>query len=249
LKVSIITICYNSEKTIADTIQSVLSQTYNDVEYIIVDGASTDSTLEIVKSFGKQITQLISEPDKGIYDAMNKGVSMASGELIGILNSDDFYTNSDVLEQVVKQLMKSNTDALYGNLLYVDQSNTNKVKRRWVSGRYKREKFKWGWMPPHPAFFVKKSVYDNYGNYTLELKSSADYEFMLRVLYKHRISCSYLPQIITKMRVGGQSNASLSNRLKANTEDRNAWRLNGLKPFFFTLHLKPIRKIFQYINK
>ena len=247
MKISIITIAYNSEETIEDTILSVINQTYNDIEYIVVDGGSTDKTLEIIEKYKNQIDIVISEPDKGIYDAMNKGVRTANGELVGILNSDDFYANSSVIENISKNI--KGYDSIYADLVYVDRVDTNKIIRYWKSGVYKKGAFLKGWMPPHPTFFLRKKIYDRFGTYNLALKSADDYELMLRVLHKENISTTYYPEIITKMRVGGQSNASISNRLKANKEDREAWEINQIDPKFYSLYLKPLRKISQFIRK
>jgi len=247
MRVSIITIAYNSAETIEDTIKSVVNQGYRNIEYIIIDGGSTDDTLKIIDKYKKDISIFVSEPDKGIYDAMNKGVLNATGDIIGILNSDDIYANSSVIDDVVNTI--GNKDALYADLVYVDRVNTDKVTRRWKSGSYKSGAFKYGWMPPHPTFFVKKECYEKYGVYNLKLTSAADYECMLRMIHKHKISVAYLPQIITKMRVGGQSNVTVGNRLKANKEDRMAWEINEIKPYFFTLYLKPLRKVKQFLIK
>jgi glycosyltransferase involved in cell wall biosynthesis len=248
MRVSIITICYNSEATIRETITSVLSQSYADIEYIIVDGASKDSTCEIVRSFGDKISMFVSERDKGIYDAMNKGVKLATGDVIGILNSDDFYADANVVSDIVHTFEKTGAQGVFADLVYVDRENINKVTRTWKSGLYKEGKFLFGWMPPHPTFFVKREVYEAYGHYTTELRSSSDYEFMLRVIHKEKIRVGYLPRVITKMRVGGQSNVTLANRKKANREDRRAWEMNGMKPYFFTIALKPLRKIHQFFK-
>jgi glycosyltransferase involved in cell wall biosynthesis len=249
MKISIVTISFNSEETIEDTIRSVVSQSYENVEYIIVDGASKDRTMEIVKKYKDGIAKVISEPDKGIYDAMNKGVNAATGDVVGILNSDDIYAGSDVLEKVVGKFQRESCDALYADLVYVDRKNTDDVKRYWKSGEFKQGIFKKGWMPPHPTFFVKKECYLKFGVYNTDLKSAADYELMLRFLHKHVISVSYLPEVITKMRVGGESNVSLKNRIRANKEDRLAWKLNGLKPGPLTLTRKPLSKISQFFKK
>jgi glycosyltransferase len=249
LKVSIITVCFNSASTIRDTINSVINQTYPNIEYIIIDGNSKDDTYQIVKSYGTKISIHKSEPDKGIYDGLNKGISLASGDIIGMLHADDFYANSTVIEQIVTLFENSDTDSLYSDLDYVDPENTSKIIRHWVSGKYKAGKFLFGWMPPHPNFFVKRFIYNQLGLFNLELKSAADYELMLRYIHKNNIKTVYLPLVTVKMRAGGMSNKSLSNRIRANNEDRKAWELNGLKPYFFTLYLKPIRKIFQYILK
>jgi glycosyltransferase involved in cell wall biosynthesis len=249
MKVSVITIAYNSRETIADTIQSVLAQKYDNIEYIVVDGGSKDGTVELVKSFGNKISKFISEPDRGIYDAMNKGVQMATGEIIGILNSDDFYADEQVIADVVKTVKRNNSDALYADLVYVNREQTDKVVRTWKAGEYRHGKFLSGWMPPHPTFFAKRACYDQFGLYSLELKSAADYELMLRFIHKHGIRLSYLPRTITKMRLGGQSNVSIKNRIKANLEDRKAWKMNGLHPGLFTLTRKPLSKVVQFLKK
>lgn len=249
MKVSIITISFNSAATLEDTIRSVLSQDYPDLEYIIVDGNSTDGTLDIVKRYQSSIAQFISEPDKGIYDGMNKGLKMATGDIIGILNSDDMYEDSRVISDMVQLFESNQCEAAYADLVYVDRHDTSMVTRYWKSGSYKKGAFRKGWMPPHPTFFVRKSVYDRYGYFNLHLKSAADYEIMLRFIHKHGIEPAYLPRVITRMRAGGQSNLSLKNRIKANREDREAWRINGLKPGIFTLIRKPLSKIFQFMKK
>ncbi len=247
MKISIITITYNSEETLEDTIKSVISQSYKNIEYIIIDGGSTDGTMDIVNKYKDFISTIVSEPDKGIYDAMNKGVERATGDLVGILNSDDFYANDTVLQNIANKIGKN--DGIYADLVYVDRVNTDKIIRYWKSKEYKEGSFLKGWMPPHPTFFIRKEIYNKYGNYNLSLKSAADYELMLRLIHKEKISITYLPEIITKMRVGGQSNASLSNRLKANNEDRMAWDINNIDPKFYSLYLKPIRKIGQFLKK
>ncbi len=247
MKVSIITVCYNSAKTIEDTIKSVISQSYKDVEYLILDGQSTDNTVEIVNKYQDKIAFISSEKDKGMYDALNKGIEKANGDIIGILNADDFYVDEHVVEKVVAHMEEEKSDALYADLYYVEEDDTSKIKRHWVSGKYKEGDFLKGWMPPHPTFFVRKEVYEKYGAFNLDLKSAADYELMLRLIHKHNIKLSYLAEVIVKMRVGGMSNASLKNRLKANREDKKAWEINGLKPKPYTLLFKPLRKLKQFV--
>jgi glycosyltransferase involved in cell wall biosynthesis len=249
MKVSIITIAYNSETTIEATIRSVIAQSYPNIEYIIIDGKSKDSTLSIIEKYTSQISRVVSEPDKGIYDAMNKGVRMASGDIIGILNSDDFYADSDVIKNVVSLFERTQCDATYADLVYVDRLDEQKILRTWISGDYRHGAFLKGWMPPHPTFFVKADVYKRFGQYSTELRSSADYEFMLRVLHKQQIKVAYLNRVITKMRAGGQSNVTLKNRLRANKEDRMAWRMNGLRPQPWTLILKPLSKLQQFFKR
>lgn len=249
---SIITVCHNSERYIRSAIESVLHQNYENIEYIIIDGKSNDSTIDIIQSYNPLFNgrlKWLSEKDSGIYDAMNKGISMATGDIIGILNSDDFYNTTDIISKIANCFKTENADAVYGDLLYVDAENTQKIQRYWKSGKYRKNAFKYGWMPPHPTFFVKKSVYDNYGKFKIEFKSAADYEFMLRVIHKGKIKVAYIPLTIVKMRTGGESNSSIKNRLRGNKEDLQAWKVNDLKPFFLIRFLKPVRKIFQYIRR
>ena len=249
MKVSIITVCYNSGKTIEDTIKSVLKQSYQNIEYIIIDGQSKDNTLQIVNEYKNQISKIVSEPDKGMYDACNKGIKMASGDIIAILNSDDVYTNEKVIENVVEKFKLDNKDTLYADLKYVAADDLSNVVRYWKSGLFKRGKFLFGWMPPHPTFFVKKEVYQKYGLFNTKFRSAADYELMLRFLFKNKVSVSYLPKVAVLMREGGISNVSIKNRFRANSEDKEAWGINDLESFFFTTWLKPVRKLPQFLYR
>lgn len=249
MKISLITVAYNSEETIEETILSVLAQKNVDLEYIIIDGGSNDNTISIINKYKEDIDIFLSEKDNGIYDAMNKGIQLANGEIIGILNSDDVFASSSVLSQVITLFEKSNADALYGDLVYVDRYDLNAIKRKWISGEYAKGDFIKGWMPPHPTFYVKKEVYDKYGIFNLNFTSAADYEIMLRFIHKNEIGIVYLPIVMVKMRQGGKSNASITNRLKANREDKKAWEVNGLKPGPFTLIRKPISKLTQFLKK
>jgi glycosyltransferase involved in cell wall biosynthesis len=248
MKISIITACYNSAATIRDTLQSIEMQDYSDIEHIIIDGASTDETLDIVGQF-PHVSKVISGKDKGIYDAMNKGIQVATGEVVGILNSDDVYVDSQAISKVITTFNRSSADAIYADLQYVKYEDLSKVTRTWRSGRFSKRKFYFGWMPPHPTFFVRKNVYDKLGNFNCNLRSAADYEFILRVLFKNNMRVEYIPEVLVKMRIGGTSNASLKNRLRANREDREAWRLNNIRPYFFTIPFKPLRKVLQFIKK
>lgn len=247
MTLSIITPTFNSAATMRDTLQSVASQTYTDIEHIIVDGLSRDNTLEIVRSF-PHVRKLVSEKDKGIFDGMNKGLSLATGEVVGILNSDDLYQHSQVIEKVMDRFSDPAVDVVYGDLLYVDASDLNRVVRYWKAGNYSRKSFYNGWMPPHPTFFVRRKYYEQFGNFHIELRSAADYELMLRFLLRHQLRPSYIPEVLVKMRMGGNSNASLRGRLKANAEDRASWTMNGLKPYPWTLWLKPLRKLPQFVK-
>lgn len=248
MKISVITATYNSAATVRDTLSCIAGQTHTDVEHIIVDGLSKDSTLEIVKEF-PHIARVESGKDNGIYDAMNKGVQLATGDVIGILNSDDFYTGSTVLAKVAAAFADPSVEAVYGDLQYVKQDDVSTVIRTWKAGQYKKKHFHYGWMPPHPTFFVRKEMYRKAGLFNTTLRSSADYELMLRMMVKHNANVRYIPEVLVKMRDGGMSNASLGNRLRANREDAEAWKLNGLKPYFFTRWLKPLRKVYQFINR
>lgn len=249
MKVSIITVVYNGAEFIRDCIESIVNQTYSDIEYIVVDGKSTDGTVEIVQSYGTNVAKFVSEPDKGLYDAMNKGIGLATGDIIGLLNADDFYRHNRVIEHMVDTFKRTDSDAVYGDMLYVDRYNPQKIKRYWRSGEYKSNAFMWGWMPGHLSFFAKRWLYEQYGLFRLDLKSAADYELMLRFIHKNKAKLAYMNEVTIVMRAGGISNSSLKNRIRANGEDKLAWKINGVKPYFFTLWLKPLRKLNQYISK
>lgn len=247
MKISIITVCYNSAATIGDTIHSVLAQSYPDIEYIVVDGASSDDTVALVTLHPE--IKLISEPDEGIYDAMNKGIEAATGDWIGILNADDFYADDHVIADVVKTIENSSAEGCYADLDYVDEQNTERIMRKWVSGEYKPGSFRSGWMPPHPTFFVKKEVFARMGNYVTTFSISADYELMLRFIHKHEIKLCYLPRTIIKMRTGGKSGASLKNRITSTKEDLQAWKMNELKPPALLTLKKKLIKVDQFLKK
>lgn len=227
------------------TLDSVRDQSYPEIEHILIDGASTDDSIKISETY-PHLAKVVSEPDQGTYFAMNKGILLAEGEIVGILNADDFYIHPKVLQHVMSQFENRKLGALYGDLNYVDQKDTRKVIRKWRSGPYNRELFLKGWMPPHPAFFIRKAHYLKYGLYDTDLPISADYELMLRMLYRYEVSCEYLPEVLVAMRVGGKSNNSFKSRWQANRQDRLAWKVNGLKPGPFTLWKKPWSKLEQY---
>lgn len=248
MKISIITSVYNNKNFISEAIESVTSQSYHDIEYIVIDSASTDGTTDIVKSYGNKITKFISEPDNGIYDGLNKGIHLATGDVIGFLHSDDFYLHDQVVEMIVKHFQENDCDGVYGDLIYVDQEHTDRVVRHWESGEFKYEKLKKGWMPPHPAFFIKREVYENFGVFDTSFKISADYNFMLKILSSQDLKVCYLPNVLYVMRVGGASNKSLKNLYKKSTEDLKALRANNIGNFV-TLFLKNISKIPQFFKK
>lgn len=246
MKVSVITVCFNAASTICDTIESVLSQNYPEIEYIVVDGASTDGTVDIVRSYGKRITKFISEPDDGIYDAMNKGIKLAEGDIVAILNADDFYVDSSVISKIVKTFQKSGADIVYGDIVIVDPNNTARVVRYWKAGEYRPGSFKWGWHPPHPAFFVKRDIYKRYGVFDLEFKRvAADYEIMVRFMERYGVKSTYLPEVLVKMRAGGKSTKNFWNILIGNWESYRALKKNNIKINPLFLFLKPMRKLLQ----
>ena len=241
--VSIITVCFNSEKTIRDTVESVLSQNYPEIEYIVIDGASTDGTVEVLNEYGEGISRVISEPDRGIYDAMNKGISLASGEVIGILNSDDVYLNSSAVSELIGAMTAACTDSVFADLLVVDQDDLSIVKRYYDSSFFKPSRFRYGWMPAHPTFFVKKSVYDAVGNYSLNYRIASDYEMLIRILWVKRYTYTYLQKPVIKMRYGGASNSGLYQSWVLNAEIVKACRTNGVWTALPLLALKIPRKL------
>lgn len=245
MNISIVTASFNNAETIEHCIRSLQNQTLKEVEHIIIDGGSTDGTLEILKKFEDKIIY-ISEPDKGIYDALNKGVKLAKGEVVGTLGADDFYPSNDILEAVWRKFQEAGTEAVYGDKNYVNPENIEKEVRYWASGEYKIGNWLKGWMPPHLSFYLKRRNFIKYGVYLTDFRIAGDYELMLRMLYKNRLSASYLPKLLVTMRTGGASTASLKHRIKANKEDRKAWKINHLKPKWYTLWLKPISKITQF---
>jgi len=246
MKISIITVCLNSVLTIRDTFESVLNQSYSDIDYIVVDGKSTDGTISIIKEYEQKFNgrmYWISEPDNGLYDAMNKGIKMSKGEIIGVLNSDDCYASYDVLAQIVDTISSKNTDSCYGNLLYV---KNNKPFRFWRANKIKS--FKLGWMPPHPSLFIKKNIYEKFGCYRLDCGSAADYELMLRFFEKEKITTQWINELFVIMRIGGISNKSIISRIKTYNDDKKGWIINNLSPFFLTFFMKKIIKIPQYLK-
>jgi len=242
---TIITATLNAARTITTCLKSIQEQTVP-VQHLIMDGGSQDNTLQLIESFNSSSRHVISEPDNGVYHAMNKGIDRASGEIIGFLNADDFYADAAVLKRVARVFVDKSVDSCYGDLQYVAQNNINQVVRHWHSGCFGVKRFYHGWMPPHPTFFVRRRVYEQWGGFKPGLGSAADYELMLRFLVKHQIRTVYIPEVLVKMRTGGLSNASLKNRLKANRMDRKAWAINGLRPLPLTLAMKPLRKIPQW---
>tara|TARA_B100001057_G_scaffold186294_1_gene187093 strand:- start:14520 stop:15287 length:768 start_codon:yes stop_codon:yes gene_type:complete len=246
--ISIITVSFNSSKTIQDTFDSIGSQSYERIEYIVVDGNSSDGTKDIIEENLKIISKKVSEPDKGIYDAMNKGISMCSGEIIGILNSDDVYSNNKVISEVVNAFTLTNTDLVYGNIDYVSE-DLKRIIRKWRSSPFKKKAFTKGWHPPHPAFFVKRKVYEEIGTYDLALNIAADFEFMYRAIEIHSYKSFFINKVLTKMRVGGESNRSIKNILKGNSQVRKSFLKHGVyvNSVIYTIR-RLIPKILEYFK-
>ena len=243
-EISVITPSMNSAGVIAGCIRSVAAQSMR-AQHLVVDGFSSDGTLDVIRQSGDG-AEIIQQAPGGIYAAINLGIRKATGGIIGVLNADDFYASAGVLEQVAALFEDPSIEACYGDLCYVDDNDTSKIVRYWRSGEYRPARFRHGWMPPHPTFFAKRSVFDRYGVYRTDLGTAADYELMLRFLVKYRVTASYLPQVLVHMRTGGASNASISARIKANRMDRKAWQVNGLRPYPWTAIAKPFRKVGQW---
>jgi glycosyltransferase involved in cell wall biosynthesis len=243
MKISIITVVWNNKDTIKDAIDSVLSQTYKNIEYIVVDGASTDGTVEVIKSYGDQITKFISEKDNGLYDAMNKGINLATGDIVGILNSDDFYIDELVIEKIVKEFEEKGVDSVYADLVFVKPDNLDKTVRYYDSSHFQPEKFAYGWMPAHPTFFVKREFYEKYGMFKTDYKIAADYELLVRFLAKNYMSYSYIKEPIVKMRIGGASTSGIKSNYILNKEIIRACKENAIKTGWINVLSKYPKKI------
>jgi glycosyltransferase involved in cell wall biosynthesis len=246
MKISIITVCLNAEATITTCINSVLEQTYSNIEYIIIDGGSTDKTIDIITTYSNQISFFCSEPDKGLYEALNKGILKSSGEIIAFLHADDVYANPEVIEDYINAFNTYNTDGVYANICYTDQNNLKRITRVWKSGKYKPNAFTKGWMPPHPSLILRKSCYLQFGMFRTDMSISADYELMLRFIHVNNITLYYLNQNVILMRQGGKSNTGIKARINAHRQDYLAWAYNNISPKWYTLILKPIKKIRQF---
>lgn len=232
MRLSVITVCFNSVATLRDTIESVLSQDYPYIEHIIVDGSSTDGTVGIIQKYigrsDSKIVSWVSEPDRGIYDAMNKGIRLASGDVIAFLNADDIYANTHAISELMEALEKNRVDCVFADLVYVDPNDPNKVLRYYNSGQFRPSKFRWGWMPAHPTFLAKRSLFDRAGPFSLDYKIAADYELLIRMLWVQRASYAYLPKPLVRMRAGGVSTSGLAHSWLLNREIVRACRANGI---------------------
>ena len=282
MKVTLITVCRNVAPVIRETLDSILTQTHPDIELVVIDGASTDGTVEILREYAKPaqglptqegtlrvtatsgslagdpaevsevsrhgITTLVSEPDKGIYDAMNKGLARATGEIIGFVNAGDLLMTPNVIAQVVSAFKRAHVDAVYGDIIMVDEHDIHKVHRTWISGTYHRENFRRGWMPPHVGTFIRKSVYDRFGHFNTDLRIGADYEILLRFLYKHQVRTVHMREVLVRFRLGGMSNGSVRHILRANREVRRSWALNDLQAPPLLVTRKLWSKVMQFFH-
>jgi glycosyltransferase involved in cell wall biosynthesis len=245
MKVSIITVCYNSASHIEDAINSVASQDYSNIEHIIIDGGSTDGTIALLEKHDRKITKWISEPDHGIYDAMNKGIGMATGEVIGILNSDDFYCNERIIYEVADSFADPGIDAVYGDLIFVDPENLNRTVRTYSSAKWSPARFARGYMPAHPTFFVRRKYYEKFGLFETDYQIAADYEMLIRLLYVNKLNYKYLPLTMVKMRKGGVSSNGIKSNIILNREIVRACRKHGIKTSALKIYPKYFNKVFE----
>ena len=249
MKISVITVCFNAAEHIDETLRSVVMQDHGPVEHIVIDGGSTDGTQERIGRYREVIAHFVTEPDKGVYDAMNKGLRLATGEVIAFVNAGDMIARRDVVSSMVKEFAKGDADVIYGDALMVDPTDITNVKRFWKGGEYHRNNFKKGWMPPHLATYIRRSAYDRYGHFRDDLKVSANYELMFRFLYRQRLPARYVPKVLVRFRLGGVSNRSLAHIWRANVEVYKAWKLNGERVSPLIVLRKPLGKLLQYLKK
>lgn len=248
LKISVVTAVYNRESTIAEAVRSVQAQSHDDVEHVVQDGGSTDGTLGLLHQLARAGTELESAPDAGLYHAINRGIARASGDVVGVMHSDDTFAADDILETVARTFANAGIDGVYGDLEYVSASDTSRVIRYWRSGGYEPRRLRRGWMPPHPTLYLRRDVFDRWGAYDTEFRISADYDAILRWLMRGDIRLAYVPRVFVKMRVGGASNASLGRILRKSGEDYRALRRNGVGGIG-TLALKNLSKVGQFIRR
>ncbi len=250
MKISVITVCFNAEDTIGHTLRSVRNQTHDPIEHIIIDGCSTDGTLKVVESEGNHVAMIVSARDKGIYDAMNKGIALATGDVIGFINADDFYPSPDVLAVVAAAFEFSGADCCYGDLCYVRQDDVSMIARYWRSAPFASGMFGRGWCPPHPTFFARREVYARLGGFDLSFKIAADFELMARYLETAHITSHYIPKVLVKMRLGGTTNRSLSNIIEQNMEIRRALSKIGSHSSLLTFLLnKLVIRALQFVRR
>lgn len=226
MKVSVITAVYNSRATVEAALASALAQRHGNVELLVIDGGSTDGTMEVLRDYADRIAVLVSEPDSGIYDALNKGIGLASGEVVGFLHADDLFADDFVIERIAAAFRDPAVEAAYGDLVYVSKTDTRRVIRRWTAGPFSKARMGWGWMPPHPTLYVRRGVYERLGRFDTRYRIAADYDCILRFLGRGGIIPAYIPEVLVKMRVGGASNRSLANIMQKSREDYRALREN-----------------------
>ncbi|MVN20632.1 glycosyltransferase family 2 protein [Mucilaginibacter arboris] len=245
MKISVITVCYNAVSTIESSILSLLEQDYEDVEYIVIDGGSADGTVGVINRYLSHISYFSSEPDNGIYDALNKGIEHATGDVIGILHANDCFASQNVLSTIAQVFQSKDVDAVYSDLIFYNDKG--ETVRKWKSATSKRLLLELGWMPPHPTLFIKKKIYDQYGNYRLDFGTAADYELILRFFYRYRIKTGYVNLVFVKMLTGGLSNKSILSHVRGNINDFKAMKKHGLHAPFIAVFLKPLQKLIQYL--
>lgn len=246
MKISVITVCYNSASTVLDTLRSVAAQSHPEIEHIVVDGASTDGTQEIVRTQGAHVAKFVSERDRGIYDAMNKGLALATGDIIGTLNADDLYAHEHVLRTVAKAFEDKTLDALLGDVGYFRTGSPDTIVRRYNSGRFKPERIAWGWMPAHPALFLHRRIYEQVGHYKTDYRIAGDFEFIARAFSQADIHYQHLPEILVKMRLGGASTAGLKATLRLNREVMRACRENAISTSWINILSKYPFKLMEF---
>ena len=246
VRISIITAVYNRVTTIQSSIESVLNQRGASIEYIVIDGNSTDGTQDVICRYQGSLAKYVSEPDTGIYNALNKGIAAATGDVVGFIHADDMLANPYAIRGIATAFQDPSVDAAYGDLVYVDSEHPDRIVRYWKSGKAGTSRFLRGWMPPHPTFYLRRKHYLDLGGYREDFQISADYELVLRMLFKQQLKPAYIEDVLVRMRLGGKSNVSMGNRLLANREDRLAWQVNGLKPPMGLQLFKPLRKLYQY---
>ncbi|QKO22970.1 glycosyltransferase family 2 protein [Rhodoferax sp. BAB1] len=249
MKISVITVCFNSEATIAHTLQAVAAQTHPDVEHVIVDGGSRDGTVKLVETLGRNGRVILSEPDKGIYDAMNKGLRLATGDVIGFLNADDMYADDGVLARVDALMQQDRLDALYGDTEFVHPANLNKPVRRYRSDRFRPDRIAWGWMPAHPALFLRRQVFERYGGFRPDYRIAGDFELVARIFHPGELSYRHIPEVLVRMRTGGISTGGLRSTLLLNSEVLRACRENGISSNWLMILSKYPAKLLEYLRK
>ncbi|MES3001702.1 MAG: glycosyltransferase family 2 protein [Pseudomonadota bacterium] len=246
LQISVVTAVMNRAETLGDALRSVQGQKWRNIEHIVIDGGSTDGSRDILQANRDQIAKLVSEPDHGLYDALNKGIAAATGDVIGFMHADDEYASPYTLDRVASAFEDPSVEAVYGDLVYVSKKDPSRVVRYWQAGRYRREHLEQGWMPPHPTFYVRREVYARLGAFDTRFRIAADYEHMLRLLWRGRVHAAYVPEVLVRMRTGGASNMSLFNILTKSREDYAAMRQNGIGGLQ-TLLLKNVTKLPQFV--